>query len=123
MTEQFQGLVYLATPYSHPDPEVRRRRFDVANQVAAKLMGRGLHIFSPISHTHPIAEAGDLPKGWEFWERYDRMIIRCCSGMFVLMQDGWKESVGVRAEMRYASEVGIPVKMLDVGAADQVVMA
>ncbi len=106
-------LIYLATPYSDPDPKVRQRRFDVVNRVAADLMRDGDHIFSPISHTHPIALAGDLPKGWEFWQGYDRAILAACSKMIVLMQSGWRESVGVSAEIRLAEEMGLPIEYID----------
>ena len=69
-------MIYLAVPYSHADPAVRVARFDAVNKVAAKMMRDGLHVFSPISHTHPIALAGDLPGGWEYWEAYDRALIK-----------------------------------------------
>lgn len=107
------ALVYLATPYSHIDPAIREQRFHAVNAVAAKLMRDGLHVFSPISHTHPIAEAGDLPKGWDFWEAYDRTLLRACGKIIVLMLDGWRESKGVTAEIAIARELGLAVEFLD----------
>lgn len=107
------ALVYLATPYSHPDPEVRERRFREVNRVAANLMRDGLHVFSPISHTHPIAVAGDLPKSWEFWQAYDRAVLSACRNVMVLMQDGWRESTGVQAEIEIAREMGLPVEFIE----------
>jgi hypothetical protein len=103
------GLIYLATPYSDPDPAVREKRFQVVNRVAARLMKSGYLILSPISHTHPIALAGDLPKGWEFWKRYDIAIMKACSSVLVVTQDGWRESVGVTAEIAIAKGMGLPV--------------
>lgn len=51
--------VYLATPYSHPDPKVREARFQAVNAVAAQLMRDGHHVYSPISHAHPtLRDAG-----------------------------------------------------------------
>jgi hypothetical protein len=102
-------LVYLAVPYSDPDPAVRLLRFAAANKAAAKLMREGIYVFSPISHTHPIALAGDLPLGWEFWAGYDRAILSACRELRVLMLDGWERSVGVRAEIEIAREMSIPV--------------
>ncbi len=90
-------MIYLAIPYSHPDPEVREQRFQTANTVAACLMAAGHHVFSPISHTHPIALAGDLPLGWDFWAEYDRQILSICNMVIVLCVDGWLESKGVQA--------------------------
>ena len=102
-------LIYLATPYSHPNAAVRQARFEAVNVAAAELMGQGLHIYSPISHTHHIALAGQLPLGWEYWEKYDRAILAACKEVIVLMLDGWKESKGVTAEIKIATELGLKV--------------
>lgn len=105
-------LIYLASPYSHPDAEVRQQRFETVCFVASQLMRDGHHIFSPIAHTHPIALKGDLPKGFDFWEAFDRKMIAACGALWVVMMDGWRESKGVQAEIAIAGELGIPVKYL-----------
>jgi hypothetical protein len=105
-------LVYLACPYSDPDPAVREARFHASNRAAAKLMKLGYMVFAPISHTHPIAVDGDLPKGWDFWEQYDRAVLSCCNRIGVLKLPGWDKSVGVAAELKIASEMGIVVEYL-----------
>ena len=105
------SLMYLASPYSHPDQAVRELRFRQAAQAAAYLMSRGLMIFSPIAHTHPIAEFG-LPKGWDFWRPYDELFMDACRGIVVLMLDGWRESTGVRAEIQYMAKRGIAAEYL-----------
>ena len=97
--------IYLACPYSDPDPEVRERRFRAVNAKAGELMAKGFLVFSPISHTHPIAVQCELPKGWEFWAAYDRTFIEWCEEVHVLMLDGWQKSVGVKAEIRIAMEL------------------
>lgn len=106
-----QKLIYLACPYTHKDPTIREHRFEIANAVAAKLMASGLFVFSPISHTHPIACAGELPKNWEFWKGYDEIMLSKCDVFLVINIPGWKESVGVQAEIALANEYGIPVIM------------
>lgn len=106
---QHRPLVYLACPYSHQDRDVRVRRFESANRAAGALMGRGLIVFSPISHTHPVAEQCELPKGWEFWEQFDRAYLGCCHSLYVLCIEGWRESVGVNAEIKIADELGLEV--------------
>ena len=102
-------LIYLATPYSDPDPAVRERRFLAVNAAAAVLMRGRLHVYSPISHTHPIALAGSLPLGWDYWEGYDRAILENCAALVVLMLPGWEHSVGVAGERKIAEELGIPI--------------
>jgi hypothetical protein len=106
-------LTYLACPYSHPERAVRVSRFEAANRASAVLMARGEHVYSPISHTHPIAEAGALPLGWEFWEQYDRIYLGISRKIVVLMLDGWRESKGVIAELAIAKEMSIPVEFIE----------
>lgn len=106
-------LIYLAVPYSHPDPDVRVARFNAVNRVAAKLMNAGWHIYSPISHTHPIAIAGELPTGWEFWQAYDEAILKECRELRILQLSGWEESKGVKGETEIALRLGIPISYLE----------
>ena len=101
-------LVYLAVPYSHPDPAVREDRFHQVNQAASVLMRAGLHVFSPVSHTHPIALAGGLPLGWDYWQEYDREILSACGALVVFCLEGWQRSAGVAGEMKIAEEMRIP---------------
>ncbi len=105
-------MIYLACPYSHEDPQIMLERFARVNAVAAKLMLEGHHVFSPISHSHPIAMAGELPTGWEFWESYDRQMISHCEKLIVLCLPGWSVSRGVSAEIAIAQELNIPVDYL-----------
>ncbi len=98
-------LVYVASPYSHDDPSVRQRRFELVAEFAAHLMRDGLFVYSPIAHTHPIAQHG-LPLGWDFWEKYDRVMLPRCDRMIVLTLDGWDDSKGVSAEIEIMRAAG-----------------
>lgn len=102
-------LIYLASPYSHVDVAVREARFRRVCEHAAKMMQRGSFVFSPIAHTHPIAVTGELDTGFAYWSEYDRKMIAVCDELHVLMLDGWRESVGVSAEILIADELGNPV--------------
>lgn len=104
-------MIYLSSPYSHHQPSVREDRFHAACQAAAYLMRAGHVVFSPVVHTHPIAEFG-LPIEWAFWERQDRHFLERCDEVVVLTLDGWDESVGVHAEVQIARELGKPVRYL-----------
>jgi hypothetical protein len=107
--------IYLAGPYSHLDRDVRLERFHRLNEVAAKFMQSPEDhvVFSPISMTHPIAEQHELPLNWEFWERNDRAFIDWCELLVVVKLPGWQESVGVKAEIAIANELGKPVVYLE----------
>lgn len=104
------SLVYLACPYSDPNPDVQQQRFEAVNFVAAYFMAQGVHIISPISQTHPIALAGDLPKGWDFWGSYDYALLTACSKLIVVMLPGWELSQGVRAEINIAHRLGLSIE-------------
>lgn len=105
-------MIYLATPYNHPDPEVREGRFRAACTIAGYFLSHGVYVFSPIAHSHSIALARDLPHDWEFWRQYDRQMLSMCSELWVVEMDGWGESVGVAAEIEIARELGLPVKFV-----------
>jgi hypothetical protein len=108
------GLIYLATPYSHPDAEVRESRFQLACIVAGMIMAQGGHVFSPIAHSHPIAVRCGLPKGFDYWKGFDRKMIAACSHVLVVKMDGWQESKGIAAELEIARELGKPVSYMEV---------
>jgi len=101
-------MIYLASPYSHPDPEVRRRRFRAACQAAAVLIRQGKIVFSPIAHSHPMTEFG-LPGDWWYWENVCRAQLAACDELYVLMLSGWDTSQGVRAELEIARQRRMPV--------------
>ena len=107
-------MIYLASPYSHPDPAVMEQRFETACRVAGWLMARGEIVFAPICHTHPIAVRCELPRGWEFWSRYDREMVSRANRLVVVKMDGWQTSVGVTAEIEIAEDLGIPVEYMEV---------
>ena len=104
--------IYLACPYTDHDPQVKEARFQAVNQMSARLIQEGYFVFSPISHTHPIALAGELPGHWEFWEAYDRSFLDWADEVFVLQLPGWETSKGVQGEIQYAGEAGKPVRYL-----------
>jgi len=106
--------VYLASPYSHPDPAVRQVRFREACRAAAALMHSGRSVFSPIAHGHPICELG-VPSDWTKWQELDQRILRQCDEVVVLMLDGWRVSRGVQAEIDHAIEMDMPVRYLPLG--------
>jgi hypothetical protein len=98
-------MIYLASPYSHPDPQVREQRFHAASAAAAVLMRAGHQVFSPIAHGHPLTQHG-LPGDWRFWEPHARWCLERCDEVVVLMLDGWEASQGVQAEIELAGKLG-----------------
>jgi hypothetical protein len=113
-----EGLIYLASPYSHDDPRVEEARFEAVCMAAGRLMARGHRVFSPIAHTHPIAKRRKLPTDWAFWKAYDEAILRTCTHFWVYAIDGWRESTGVAAETAIARRTGLPEPFLHIAPTD-----
>jgi len=112
-------MIYLASPYSHPDPEVRQARYEAACRATVWLMQhKRCPVFSAIVHTHPLTRYG-LPTDWEFWERFDRGFLERADQLVVLCIDGWSQSRGVRAEMRIARQLGKPIGFLSRAVAEK----
>jgi len=112
--------IYLACPYSVKgdyEPwvvaQIKEQRFRAVNEHASKLMNEGHIVFSPISHSHPIAIQCGLPGDWGFWREFDEAFIGWCDEMHVLKLVGWDESDGIQAEMIIARDFGKNIIMVD----------
>lgn len=113
-TESLQGLTYLATPFFHENPVIMERRFEVVNQIAAELMKQREHVFSPISHSYPIAKLGGLPKDWNYWQSFCIHTLKFCTKLSVVMQDGWRQSKGVTEELKIAQTMNMPITYITI---------
>jgi len=105
-------VIYLASPYSHPNSAVRQWRFEAACRATALLLQAGVMVFSPIAHSHPLTRYG-LPTDWAFWQRYDRAHLEGCSVLAVLALEGWGESAGVCGEIKIAKQLAMPLFLID----------
>jgi hypothetical protein len=92
--------IYVATPYNDKSALVREWRFQEATAYAAALVEAGYTVYSPITHSHPMAQARpSLGLGWKQWEKHDAVFMSMCSSLHVLMLPGWESSGGVKAEI------------------------
>lgn len=113
--ENKHALVYLASPYSDKDPAVRERRAEMAAEAMAAMLDKGLNVFSPIVCMASLAKyrKGE-PCEYAAWDDICEAMIERCDSFTVLTLDGWKKSVGIKAEMAYARELGIPIRGVDI---------
>jgi hypothetical protein len=102
--------IYLAVPYS-VDPN---HGYLLANNKAAELMLQGNVVFSPISHSHPIARQCKLPLDHDFWIQQDLPFIEWCDEVCVLQLPCWGKSKGIKAEIEYATKIGKPIKYIEI---------
>ena len=96
-------IIYLATPYSDPDPTVREYRFQCVNEVALDLIAQGYLVFSPISQTHPMEVTTGICRGFDFWRSYNFGWLDVCDVLYVLKLRGWSRSIGVGGERAHAA--------------------
>lgn len=107
-------IVYLATPYSHPDPKVRVQRYEAVTRHAAKMVAEGLVVFSPITMTHPIEVLGETdPAPTEYWIAFDEPFMDACAEAVVLMLPGWESSRGVAREIAHFTAQSKPILFVE----------
>ncbi len=108
------SILYVACPFSHEKQDVRDYRFRTACRASALLMKAGVVVFSPLSHSVPIAEyVGEVESDHEFWLGQDIPILQRCEELLILGLDGWTESLGVRKEMFEALVLKKPITLIE----------
>lgn len=108
--------IYLAGPFSHPDHDVMEFRSIELARVAGLLISKGHLVYSPITHSKPIADLyPNFPKTFEFWRPLDEsMIMDWANAVWVLNIPGWETSIGVQHEVELAINIGLEVKLLTI---------
>lgn len=116
-----KGLWYLASPYSHPDAEMRDRRASAVSRCAGILYeDLGISTFCPIAHSHLIevemmaARWGGAPKGpMEFWVPWDEEFFPSMRGAILCHLPGWETSKGMKHERERFAEAGKSLLVID----------
>lgn len=100
-----QGYWYLATPYSKWTHGLQDAN-TVAQMLAARLLELRLPIYSPIAHTHGIAEfvTGVDKRDHEFWLAADKPLFDAAYGLLIADLQGWRDSKGVTLEIKWCRE-------------------
>lgn len=107
------GLVYLASPYSL-FPAGQEAAFQEAATLTARLLVLGINAFSPIVHSHPIAQYGCIdPLDGEFWLDYDEAFMEVSDACAVAMLESWEASDGISREIEFFQSAMRPVWKLD----------
>ena len=106
-------VIYLASPYTHSDSEVREKRYDLAVSAMAAFLKDKQNVYSPIVHCHVITVRHALPFDHQFWVEYNNHFLGLCEKIYVLCIDGWEESVGVQKEIDFAYWHCIPIEFFE----------
>lgn len=96
-------MIYLASPYSHPDPTIVLTRYLLVMQATSALINARKFVYSPILHCHELARIHSLPTNFDFWQHYNINMIKRCDQFRVLKIPGWDESKGVKGESAVAA--------------------
>ena len=108
--------IYLAGPYSNrenlDDDLIPSIRHEHLTDIAGYLFTCGYWVYSPITHSRPLAMLHDLPHTFEFWKGLDESHIDWCDEVWCVAMHGWKESIGVQHEIRYAKKTGKKVRLI-----------
>jgi nucleoside 2-deoxyribosyltransferase len=108
------NLIYVGTPYSKY-PAGLEEAFKESARIAARLLERGLRVYSPIAHTHPIAVYGKIdPLNHDIWLPFDRAIMDKSDAMIVAKMATWDMSKGIAYEIETFEAAGKPVYYLNV---------
>jgi len=106
--------IYIASPYSSKSIGLRQLRYEQACEAAAYLMQRGYVVFSPIAHSHNISKYLGNGNDCDFYLKQDLPLIEWADELWVLMLEGWQESNGIAAEIKYAITLGKPVQYFNI---------
>jgi len=109
-------MIYLSAPFS-TGIQNKERREDIMvsrareiNRVAAEMIAAGQVVYSPV--THAFALQKKLTNlSHKDWMKQCLGILRHAERVVVLALPGWKSSKGVRAEIRQANLLGVPVEI------------
>ena len=85
-----------------------QKRYEAVEEYTAKLMNEGKVAFSPIVHCHHMSINHDLPKTFDFWENWCIGMLDKATEVHLLCMDGYLDSKGVKSELAYSDELGIP---------------
>jgi hypothetical protein len=113
MTVEKHAMIYVASPYSHDSKQIMHERYLDVMEYCHHLLLQGHFPFSPIVYGHELALRHDLPTDAEFWWNFNEAFMRRANCLHVYCLPGWKESKGVKKEIEYAEEKGIPIVYLD----------
>ena len=107
-------LIYIVSPYSHANDEVREENFRKVSKIAADLCASGIVALSPITYGHTLLSFQQMPDDWQFWKNFCLTLLEKCDGLLVVQMKGWDFSRGVHAEIEFAKRTGIKISWLRV---------
>lgn len=91
-------MIYVATPYSDSNPEIREERYRKACEIAYLIAKRNVPCYVPIAFWVSIGEEYRLPDDAEFWTIQDHDLLALSSELWIITLEGWNRSKGIEME-------------------------
>ena len=110
--------IYIASPYSAVYPQrhniraVEDYRYEMVTRVTGLLMCQFPEyiFYSPITHSHPIARATNIPGNFKYWSKFAESFLEWCDELWIYMLNGWKRSKGVTSEIITTLTLNKPIR-------------
>jgi len=104
------GFWYVASPYTKINKEVA---IDEVIKATAYILKNNIYAWSPIAHSANMEKY--LPKEkltHDFMLHYDGSLLAPAVGIIFFLLDGWRDSIGMKAEFNYCRAVNKPYFIL-----------
>jgi len=113
MTFNRKTLYYLAGPYTHESKAIMNEREIQHSKCAVALKNQGMAVYAPIPETTSLAKLGGMQEtNWESWRDHDLNMLDRCDELLIMNINGWIQSKGVRGEVKFALQKGLPVHII-----------
>lgn len=109
MRSRVPSFAYIATPFTlfHGGLD---EAWKEACRVTAEFIRRGVPVYSPIAHTHPVAIHGGIdPVDHALWMKADQAMMESASDLYVIQMPGWNESKGIEMEIEAFRKASKPI--------------
>ena len=120
MSKKLTSLIYIASPFSskliYPLNKIHEYiRYRRVTKMIGKLQDTFPYAFiGPITQSYHTKKFSKSKCGqFKSWEIVDLTFISKCDELWVIEMDGWEESTGVQAEIKFAKKRKIPVSYID----------
>jgi hypothetical protein len=111
--EKNSDLIYIGSPYTHPEKEVRHRNYIEVTKIAAEIVSNGQVAISPITYGHVLLDYAKMPSDWEFWSDFCLTLLKKCDKILVCNNmEGWDRSRGLTQEIQYAKDNDIEIEYI-----------
>lgn len=100
--------IYLACPYSHPEPAIQQERLEKVSRVAGLLIQKDFLVYSPVSHGVNIAKHCAMNGDYKTWQNHCLSMLRRSKYAIALLLKGYEESIGMNDELSWCRTWGIP---------------